>query len=257
MCIIFFAWQVHPRYKLVVAANRDEFYQRPTAAAHFWDDAPFLLAGRDLTRKGTWLGITTTGRFAALTNFRDPRQAHAEDKRSRGWIVSDFLAGGDSPAAYLRKISEQRDEFPGFNVIVGDLSGLWYYSNVEHRIRRLDPGVYGLSNHLLDTPWPKVKKGKQQFSLCIQERDPNPACLFRLLADEEQAELSELPDTGVGSEWEKQLSPIFIRTPHYGTRSSTILTVSRENAVQWIERSFVNGQHRDAAYQFQVNTINV
>ena len=253
MCIIFFAFQAHPQYKLVVAANRDENFQRPTATAQFWQDEPNLLAGQDLSAHGTWLGVTKTGRFAALTNYRSAPSGEPQDKRSRGWIVRDFLLNDDSPQRYLNTIKEQKEAYRGFNVIVGDLSSLWYFSNREHTVKQLEPGVYGLSNHLLDTPWPKIVRGKSQFQTCLESRDVSEDGLFRLLADDQLADDADLPDTGVGLELEKKLSPIFIRTPDYGTRSSTVLTISRDNDVRFTERVYENSHYLDHNYAFKID----
>jgi hypothetical protein len=149
----------HRKYPLVVAANRDELLARPTQAAGFWQDAPQLLAGRDLSQGGTWLGITRDGRFAALTNFRDP-PAKRPDRPSRGYLISAFLQGSDTPSAYVTGLAARAHEYNGFSLIVGHGGEFYYYANREREPRALAPGLYGLSNHLLDTPWPKVVRGK-------------------------------------------------------------------------------------------------
>lgn len=238
MCLLLLAFKQHPKYPLVIAANREEYYARPTRAAHFWEDAPQVLAGRDLLQGGTWLGITRSGRFAALTNFRDPETKH-DDRPSRGYIVSEFLTGNETPEKYLRGVAARADQYNGFSVVVGHVDTLYYYSNREHDLRRLDPGIYGLSNHVLDTPWPKVVGGKQLLTRLLTESDDLPAQdLFALLADCVPAPDSALPETGVGLGAERWLSPIFVSGTDYGTRSSTVLKIDVANTVTFIERTF-------------------
>lgn len=237
MCLILFAWKMHPNFPLVLAANRDEFYERPSAPADFWDDAPDLLAGRDLRDGGTWLGITRGGRVAALTNYRDPASLKI-GAPSRGMLVSDYLRGRENPGAYLGRIAPEADRFNGFDLLVGDPDELFCFSNRGAR-ERLQPGIYGLSNHLLDTPWPKVMRGKGALKALLQrENGVSPEALFALLADRTPSPDDRLPDTGVGLEWERLLSPLFIESPDYGTRSSTILLIDRNRSVTFIERVF-------------------
>lgn len=241
MCLILFAYEVHPSYRLVVAANRDEFYDRPTAAAGFWRDAPEVLAGRDLTHGGTWLGVTRDSRFAAVTNYRDPR-AVRPDAPSRGHLVGDFLKGSDSPAEYLARVAGGGPRFNGFNLLAGDAGSLHYYSNRGGAPRRLAPGVYGLSNHLLDTSWPKVEAGKRALAALVSAGgELEVESIFRVLSDREPADDSRLPDTGVGLEAERTLSPLFITGPRYGTRCSTVLLAGRDRRVVFVERAFAPG----------------
>jgi len=238
MCLILFAIQSHPDYKLVIAANRDEFYERPTAPAAFWDDEPGLLAGRDLRAGGTWLGITTKGRIAAITNYRDPSSIKS-NAPSRGSLVTGFLSGRQSPAEYLEGLKKKAHEYNGFNLIVGEKHELYWYSNRGQGIRGISSGIYGLSNHLLDSPWPKVTRGKKMFRrLLSEEKDPVPKAFFSMLADRSIPDDGSLPDTGVGLEWERMLSPIFITSPAYGTRSSTLLFIDHYDGVTFIERTF-------------------
>ncbi|QHE51714.1 NRDE family protein [Pontibacillus sp. HMF3514] len=244
MCLINFAYGIDDTYDLVVAANRDEFYERPTAQAHFWEDAPHILAGRDLEKMGTWMGVTKEGRFAALTNYRDPGE-ETEGKRSRGELVSGFLMGDEDPESYLKGIQNNRDQYPGFNLIVYDGRSLFYYSNREDEIRVLEPGVYGLSNHLLNTPWPKVTKGKEGLQQCLKGSAGNlKECIFSSLQHAEPAPDEELPDTGIPLEWERNLSPLFIQTPQYGTRASTLVFMNREE-VRFVERVY----ERDSSHE--------
>jgi uncharacterized protein with NRDE domain len=252
MCLILFSYHNHPVYRLIVAANRDEFYKRPTAPAVFWEDDPNIVGGRDLEKMGTWMGVTRTGRFSAITNYREP-VTKVQNPISRGELVSEYLAGNDSPMEYLSKVKDESERYNGFNLLVGDSSSLFYFSNRNNKIVKVSPGVHGLSNHLLDTPWPKVKKGKQALEKSIKHRealDSNE--LLKLLADTEQVGKDELPDTGVGIERERVLSPLFIKDLEYGTRSSTILLIDHNNQVSFVERSFLNDQDGwcDVSYEF-------
>jgi uncharacterized protein with NRDE domain len=253
MCIILLAYKSHPVYPLILAANRDEFYARPTAAAGYWDDAPTLLAGRDLERGGTWLGVTEGGRLAAVTNYREPGR-RIEDAPSRGLLVSDFLRSRENTSAYLHRLAADADRYNGFNLIAGDTQELYHYSNRAHAPQALGPGIYGVSNHLLDTPWPKVERGKKALAEILSSDAPPPCDIFRLLADRTCADDSCLPETGVGLELERVLSPLFITSPVYGTRSSTVLMLDWEDNLTFIERTFTNGSERwdEAGYEFKI-----
>ena len=253
MCLIFVAWRHHSRYPLIIAANRDEFYVRPTAQAHFWEDAPHVLAGRDGKCGGTWFGITRGGRFAAVTNFRDPTLRN-DDARSRGQLVRDYLTGDAAPAEYLAAVSRQDAAYGPFNLVVGDSAGVRYYSSRTHEMRALAPGLFGLSNRFLDTPWPKVAKGKEAMAQRLSSVSVRPEALFEVLADRSRPPDEALPDTGVGIEWERTLSPAFIVSPTYGTRSSTVVTVDRTARVRFIERSWTadGGEVSVAAYDFTI-----
>lgn len=237
MCFIVFGFDVHPRYSLIFAANRDEFYDRPTAPVSFWQDEPDLLAGRDLKGGGTWMGITRSGRFAALTNYRDP-SSHNPEGPSRGVLVKNYLSGDADPGEYLNRLHQAADHFNGYNLLTGTPESLHYYSNRDGAPRALTPGVYGISNHLLDTNWPKVSTGRQRFEELLQADAITVDVLMELLADRTQADPEALPDTGVGEEWEQVLSPIFIETPAYGTRSSSVVLIDRQGMVTFVERTF-------------------
>jgi len=236
MCLILLAWHAHPDYPLVVAANRDEFLARRTAAADFWQDAPEVLAGRDLEAGGTWLGMTRGGRFAALTNYRDPARIKP-GAPSRGELVSRFLRGRQTPGEYFAELELIAARYNGFNLLFGDTESMWCFSNCGEGARRLEPGVYGLSNHLLDTPWPKVARGKSALAIALQAL-PDEAPLFALLQDDRVAPDQDLPRTGVSLEWERLLSAAFIRSPAYGTRSATVLLRDRHGAVRFVEQTF-------------------
>ena len=257
MCLILLANDYHPHYKLVVAANRDEFYKRPTLPANFWPDYPSILAGKDLEQGGTWMGITTAGRFAALTNYRDALQ-EKPNAPSRGHLVRDYLRGDHSAVDFLHGLNEKSIEYNGFNLLAGTAEALYYYSNQERLIRRVEKGVHGLSNSLLDVGWPKVRKGVKALAGCLQEPNIRVERLFEILADQEIFNDSELPYTGISMEKERMLSPLYIMSPEYGTRSSTILLIDHYNQVQFWERSFVAdgpGKGTDAYYEFRINAL--
>ena len=236
MCLILIAWQAHRDYPLVVAANRDEFHSRPTSAAGIWSDRPHILAGRDLEAMGTWLGITRTLRFAAVTNFRDALDPGIGN-RSRGLLAREFLECDDAAASYVSRVGAQLQAYRGFNLLVGDGRELWWLSNRGNGARRLGPGIHGLSNHLLDTPWPKVARGKASLDHATS-LVPAIEPLLGLLADTSVPSDDELPDTGVGIERERLLAATRIVSPAYGTRSSSVLIVGRDGRLQFAERAY-------------------
>ncbi|MFL6557631.1 MAG: NRDE family protein [Bacillus sp. (in: firmicutes)] len=247
MCLIIIAYQVHPVYKLIVAANRDEFLQRPTAPIHYWEDSPGILAGRDLEKMGTWMGITTTGRFAALTNYRDPMEV-TKGMRSRGELVADALKHKGNVKDYMQSLVGKKDLYPGYNLLAGDGTELYYYSNKGQRLQNVGPGIYGISNHLLNTEWPKVQKGKERMSKIINgEQDELIEKLLNMLQDTDHAPDELLPNTGVSSEWERKLSPLFIQSENYGTRSSTV-TLMTDQEIQYVERVYSTDGIRERQY---------
>jgi uncharacterized protein with NRDE domain len=263
MCLILVAWQAHPDYALVVAANRDEFYARPAKAVHWWTDAPQVLAGRDMAdvigEPGTWMGVTGNGRFAALTNYRAPSEKRT-DARSRGELVDRYLRGDIDPETYLRGLVRNCGAYNGFNLLASDLRELWWFSNraPSGQPERLNPGLYGLSNALLDTPWPKVRSrvGALAETLAADTGATGASAerYLDLLADERQAASFELPQTGVSPEWERLLSSAFIRSPSYGTRASTVLRVRHDGRFDLSERSFdADGRIGEVSYQGQLN----
>lgn len=231
MCLIVFAWQVVPAVPLIAAANRDEYYQRATAPAGLWPDHPHIYAGRDLQAGGSWMGITQPGdtggpsRFAAITNIRAPAE-HKDDAPSRGQLVADYLAGNMTPEEYVAAIRPGADRYNGFNLVLGDGRTLIWYSNKGDNDPRngqpLAPGVYGLSNALLDAPWPKVVKTKAQFASLLCLGAPDDA-FFEMLSDTTQAPDLRLPETGVPLDLERVLSAVRIESPSYGTRTSTVV----------------------------------
>lgn len=254
MCLILIAWKVHPDFPLVLAANRDEFYDRPSAPAAFWSDHPEVLAGRDLTAGGTWLGVTRRGRFAALTNYRDPAQA-APERPSRGALVAGFLTGAAEPAAYLAATQEYGARCNGYNLLVGDRQSLWWASNVSGDVRSLAPGIYGLSNQLLDSAWPKVDAAKSALAVALAQL-PGERPLAELLADPCIHPDERLPRTGVPLEWERALSAAFIRAPGYGTRASTVVKIGRDrlsfDEQTWLDNGCTDGRGERRRYALPV-----
>ena len=240
MCVVFLALETHPRWRVVLAANRDETYARPTAPAAPWPDCPGVIAGRDLQADGTWLGATTDGYWAVLTNVRD-LPAHREGARSRGGLPAEFLCGNERAEAYALHTFERRGLYNPFNLLVADREGVWSVSTHRDAPERLAPGVYGLSNATLDTPWPKVSRGKRALAHALARDDLAPDDLFAILRDAEPAPDDALPETGVGLEWERTLSPIFIASPDYGTRASTVLLLDREGGGLFVERTTTPG----------------
>ena len=238
MCLIVVGIGLRPDVPLMLAANRDEFFARPTQAADFWPDADDVLAGRDLEQGGTWLGLTRGGRLAALTNYREGGRPRT-GTRSRGWLVRDFLVSDAEPGPYLGRVQDAAHRFDGFNLLLGGREELHYYSNRGGDPMPLSPGVHGLSNHLLDSPWPKVERAKARLAdLADAPGDALDERLFELLADDRRAPDDELPQTGVSLEWERVLSSAFIRTDAYGTRSSTVILIGADGRMLFEERSF-------------------
>ncbi len=246
MCLIGIAWQAHPDFPLIVAANRDEFHARPTAPSAWWPDAPHLLAGRDLQSGGAWMGITRNGRFAALTNVRDPG-TQLTQAPTRGALVADFLCGDASPARYAAGLATPSVHYNGFNLLAGTPAQLMVTGNRGAAAQALPPGIYGLSNALLDTPWPKVTALKTALGAALdgmvaegplQSRVSGMlAALFFALGNAQPAPDAQLPDTGVPLERERALSAALIIAPVYGTRASTVLCVAHDGTAIWEERS--------------------
>lgn len=251
MCLIVFAHRVHPQYPLLLAANRDEFHARPTAPAAFWEDPPGLLAGRDLQAGGTWMGITRSGRFAAVTNFRDPART-GPAPRSRGELPLAWLDGEAADiSTLLHQLAARGDEYAGFNLLLGDSAGLWYYSNAEATgPRRLQPGIYGLSNAALDTPWPKVRLGKARMA-ALADGPVDHDALLHTIQDRQLARPEELHPLGLKEDMDQLLSAQFIRAGRYGTRASTTLLWSSGGRVSWRERSYDAEGRETAAMQEQ------
>lgn len=235
MCLIAFAWQTAGQ-PLVMLANRDEFHARPTRAASFWTEEghPEVLAGKDLEAGGTWLGVTRQGRFAALTNIRSP--GARQGPRSRGELVTRYLSGEQQPGAFLDQLNQQLTDYAGFNLLVGDSQQIWHLNSSEGRPASLQPGVYGLSNDSLDSPWPKLEALRTN----LQNAAPgaSAAKLLELLADSQRYPDAQLPHTGLDLDWERALSAAFILGDTYGTRASTLLKIARDGRIEFREKSF-------------------
>jgi uncharacterized protein with NRDE domain len=237
MCLIFISFHHHPKYKLVVAANRDEFYDRKTSPANYWNDEPQILGGRDLEAGGTWLGMSRSGKISMLTNYRDPKNINPTAP-SRGQLVSDYLKSSITAEAYMKSVESGGKKYNGFNLIVGSGDELWYYSNYRNGITKFAPGFYGISNHLLESPWPKVLIGKQKIAPALQNNDVDPERIFEILYDDHVAADDQLPDTGLPLERERALSSMFIKTPNYGSRCSTVVLVDTSNEALFTERVY-------------------
>lgn len=243
MCLIVFAWKVLPGVPLIAAANRDEFYDRPAAPAASWPDHPQVIAGRDLKFGGSWMGVTQAGpngpRFAAITNIRGPQERRG-DAPSRGALVADYLCGDLSAPAYIDRIAARAPDYNGFNLVLGDREHMLWFSNRAMDDARngqpLEPGrIYGISNGLLDDPWPKVLRTKAQFASLLCQGAPEDA-YFEMLADTTRAPDMRLPDTGIELELERTLSAVCIETPGYGTRTSTVVTLHANAPAELRER---------------------
>ena len=249
MCLIAFALNEHPEYPLIMVANRDEFFARPTSYASYWEDQPHVLAGRDLKGQGTWMGMNTKGKLAAVTNFRDPHHI-SETARTRGDLTRHFLTGDMDAMRYLQQVEAEASAYNGFNLLLYEAGKAYHYSNYGDRINTLDRGIYGLSNALLDTPWPKLVRLRSRLKDRISG-DFDIEDLLALLLDQETAADEDLPQTGVPYEWEKAISSICIRTETYGTCCSTIILINREGEVTFVERSFPVGAREDKKVSFQ------
>lgn len=247
MCLIFFAYRSHPKYKMILAGNRDEFTDRPAAKLSKWDG---IYGGRDLKSGGTWLGITGSGKFCAITNIRSIYQN--PNAPSRGEIVTNFLKGDDSPDQYLIKLSKESEIYNGFNLILGDSESCFHFNNKKGEINRLEPGIYGVSNADLNTPWPKLRNGRKEFEKAVQSELFKEEDYYKLLSAREKPDVSELPDTGVGPEWERILSPIFIDSPSYGTRCSSVVTMD-DFSLNFYERTFDKGKEEDIHISLKIS----
>ncbi|MEC1178987.1 NRDE family protein [Metasolibacillus meyeri] len=246
MCIIVLGYKMHPQHDLIVAANRDEFYKRPTKEMEQWEDAPHIWAGRDLEKMGTWLAVSDNGRFAAVTNYRDPRLPLVGEK-SRGAVPVDFINSSLNALQFTKQLQEERHLYGAFNVVLYDEENLVYYNTVMNELTIIPPGIHCISNATLNTPWPKVKRLKAAFHETIQTTTEEEA-LFAILKDTIRADNQDLPATGVPFEVEQKLSSIFIHFDGYGTRASTIVK-STDKGWDIAERSFTNGQRaRDVRF---------
>lgn len=258
MCFIVFNFKKHNKYKLIFCANRDEFYKRKTEKLHYWhlfdeSEKNRILAGRDLESGGTWLGITKSGRFAALTNFREGI-AKNPDKISRGLIVKNYLEGSYDPRNYAKRLEADKEYYEGFNLLFGSKDELYYFSNRSNGLLPISEGIYGLSNATLDTPWPKIRRGKRIFDKIISYDEVPVEALFEMLSDDEKPENRELPFTGVSEEFEKELSPIFVKMNAYGTRSSSVILIDYNDNVEFYEKNYDSSgkEVNNSYYSFQI-----
>lgn len=254
MCLILFAIDAHPQYPLILAANRDEFFARRTQSLHWWQERPDVLAGKDLEAGGTWFGVRRDGRIAAITNYRQP--SDMTWPTSRGQLAHDFLFGDATPLQFLQQLEKTADQYAGFNLLLGDKGSYWHFSNrSEKPPTQVTAGVHGLSNALLDTDWPKVSRGCDALRHELKG-DVSIKALFDILTDTQIAADSELPETGVGIDKERFLSPLFIRSADYGTRASTILTLNRNNEIAIHHRDFVPDEPQlfaESHWNFSIN----
>jgi uncharacterized protein with NRDE domain len=239
MCLLVLAWLSHPRYRLVVAGNRDEFHDRPAAPLAWWNDVPDVLAGRDLRAGGTWMGVSRSGRFGVVTNFRSVDAPAEAPGPSRGELIPRYLGGDRDPGEFLDELRPVAPRFAGFSLLLGGPGGLHYYSNAGAEApRALAPGVYGLSNHRLDEPWPKLVRTRDRFAAELAQDDPDPEALFAALADRAPAPSPDVPSTGLPLELERALSAPFVRHLRYGTRCSTLAFVAHDGRTRVHERRF-------------------
>ena len=259
MCLLVLAWRCHPRYRLVVAANRDEFHARPAAGLAPWEDLPGILGGRDLQANGAWLAVDPNGRFGIVTNFREFGRRR-RSAPSRGGLIPAYLAGRRAPGDYLQSLETDAPGFAGFNLLLADAGSLWYASNrADVFARPLPPGIYGLSNEFLDTPWPKLVRVRARFRTLLESPDAADARalfagLFAMLADREPAPPDEVPPGDLSPEWARTLSAPFVLDPTYGTRCSTVLSISDAGTLTIAERRFdaVGGLTAEAEHSLNV-----
>ncbi len=243
MCLLVLAWRCHPRYRLVVAANRDEFHARADAPLGPWDDAPGIIGGRDLQAGGAWLAVDRRGRFGIVTNFREFGRRR-RSAPSRGGLIPAFLSGAQAPDEHLQSLETDAPGYAGFNLLLADSRSLWYASNrADAFARELEPGVYGLSNEFLDTPWPKLVRVRARFRALLESAgadDPRSlsAGLFDMLADREPAPPDQVPPGDLSPEWARKLSAPFVLDATYGTRCSTVLTITDDGTLAITERRF-------------------
>lgn len=260
MCLISFAIEQHHSFPFIMVANRDEFYQRPSEVMHEWEDRPNILAGRDLKLKGTWLGFNKQGKFSAVTNYRRP-SSNNETLLSRGHLITDALLTTQNTKEHLQALQETAHLYGLYNLLVGDDTGIYFHSNAGHlngpvAATKLEPGVYGLCNASLDTPWPKLTAAKRELQQHIKHNDLSIDSLSELLNQETKAADESLPDTGIALEWERSLSSQFIQLPEYGTRAKTIILQNKEGTTQIREISYNSkGEFARKDFTLQLNVF--
>jgi uncharacterized protein with NRDE domain len=237
MCLIVFAYKTRPGVPLVFAGNRDEFYERPTEKAHIWSTTPEIIAGKDKKAGGTWLGLSSDGRIAAITNYRDMNQIKP-DAPSRGHIVKDALTSPHTTEQYLEHLQRVADEYNGFNLITGNREKLFYFNNQTMQVEELKPGIYSLSNAFLNTPWPKSEWAKEHFRQILDSGEQKPDRFFSMLKNSDTYPPEMLPETGLSNEKEKAVSAVFIKTEGYGSRSSTVMKLFQDDSFYFEERTY-------------------
>lgn len=255
MCLIVFSFQNHRKYPLILAGNRDEFYARPAEQLHFWDREPRILAGKDLRAGGTWLGVSESGTFGAITNFRDFHNP-MEGERSRGEIITELLGSEASLDSTLNQLNRFKQDYAGFNLLAGNARELYYLSNIKDDIEKVSPGIHGISNATLDTPWPKVETAIDLFRKAIDADSIDRDKIFEMLTHSDTYPADQLPDTGLSAEREKAVSPIFIETDGYGTRCSSLLTIDKNGRVEFTEKTHVpemSPSESVKSYSFQIS----
>lgn len=253
MCLIAFSYDAHPHYPLIVVANRDEFYDRPTAAAHFWEDVPTILAGRDLRQNGSWIGVSKNGRFAAITNYRDPSRPET-GQLSRGEIVQHFLISTQSADDFISTLRQKKDLYGGFNVLLYDGKQMQHYNNIFDERNTVEKGIHSLSNATLNTPWPKVTCAKDALAAANKQNQLAVNDIIALLANKEIARDEVLPDTGVGIHLERALSASFVKMPNYGTRCSTAIIYDTNGQIKFLERTYEEGKEPvDRYFEIEVS----
>ena len=254
MCLILFALQQHAEFPLVVIANRDEYYARPTRSAHWWQDSEGVFAGRDLDARGTWMGVSRKGRFAAVTNVREPGM-FAKARLSRGKLPQEFLVGDEPPESFVERIGPHADDYAGFNLLIGDSAGLFFYSNRRAGLMQIPDGVHGVSNGLFDEAWPKLNSGKQALARVLAA-DSNTNDLMRILTDNSIAEDEHLPATGVSLDIERMLSSRFIRSADYGTRACSVVKFDNHNQISFVEQNYTDAGTIGALITEQIEIAN-
>jgi len=240
MCLILFALHQQDELPLVIIANRDEYYARPTRSAHWWQDSEGIFAGRDLQAQGTWLGVNKNGRFAAVTNVREPGM-HAPARLSRGNLPREFLASDETAESFIERTRPDADDYAGFNLLIGDSSGLFFYSNRQAGVIEIPAGIHGISNGLFDEAWPKLDSGKQALATVLANGSDNKE-LMNILTDNTIAQDEHLPETGVTLDIERMLSSRFIRSADYGTRACSVVKFDKQNNVSFVEQNYTDAQ---------------
>ena len=252
MCLIIFSWRPEAKHPLVMLSNRDEFYKRPTAEAHFWKDNPDIFGGRDEVAWGSWLALNKSGRLAAVTNYRKWPVPAANI--SRGQLVEGYLNSQHPTDEFMQSIEDNANQYSGFNFLAGDVNNLYYYSNFGSSFQKVEPGIYGISNELIDSPWPKLVKAKDAVSRALNtDNYATPSTLLSIMQDTEIAPDHLLPITGIGIEGERLRSSAFIASDDYGTRNTSILIFNRNNEVYWHEQTYgIKGCHKELR-QFSIS----